>query len=478
MGEQAGADRAAWEAEMFRLLAENVKDYAIFVVDPHRHVLTWSRGAERLLGFTEEEILGKQCDCFFTPEDVRRGVPQKELDEALTTGRGDDDRWHMRKDGTRFWAGGVVTPLKDESGRLRGFAKIMRDRTELKKAADAAHERERQLYLLTDHAPVLIAHCDLDRRYKFVNKPYAARFGLNPSEVVGRHVRDILGAPAYAAIERYVDTALAGERVHFEVELPYAGQGPMVMRCAYDPEFDAGGRVVGFVAAIVNATEARQARDALRESEQRLRTLSDNLPHGAVYQVVGDPEGRRQFAYVSAGVERVFGVTPAEAQADASALYALVHEDDRPRVAAAEEAALRNSAPFDCEFRSWTRSGGIVWVHARSAPRHLPTGQTVWEGVITDVTARKTAEAELAHLHAESERQRRLFDTALSNTSDYNFLFDLDGRLIYANRALLALWGGPPTKPWARPCLTSATPRRPLPRWPATSGGWPKPVER
>src|SRR4051812_15999813 len=171
-----GRQDAAWEAEMFRLLAENVRDYAIFVVDPHRHVLSWSKGAERLLGFAEEEISGKQCDSFFTPEDVERGVPQRELDQALATGRGKDDRWHMRKDGSRFWASGAVTPLKDEAGRLRGFAKIMRDRTELKLAAEAARERERQLHLLTDHAPVLIAHCDTNRRYKFVNKPYAARF--------------------------------------------------------------------------------------------------------------------------------------------------------------------------------------------------------------------------------------------------------------------------------------------------------------
>src|ERR1700738_2167222 len=164
MDEQGRADRAAWEGEMFRLPAE--------------HVLSWSKGAERLLGFTEEEIVGKQCDCFFTPEDVQRGVPQKELEQALATGRGEDDRWHMRKDGSRFWASGAVTPLKDEAGRLRGFAKIMRDRTEMKLAEEAAHTRERQLQLLTDHAPVLIAHIDADRGYKFVNKPFAAHLNL------------------------------------------------------------------------------------------------------------------------------------------------------------------------------------------------------------------------------------------------------------------------------------------------------------
>jgi PAS domain S-box-containing protein len=443
MAEQGQTERAAWEGEMFRLLAENVRDYAIFVVNPHRHILSWSKGAERLLGFTEEEIIGRQCDCFFTPEDVERGVPQKELEQALASGRGEDDRWHMRKDGSRFWASGAVTPLKDEGGRLRGFAKIMRDRTEMRLAEQAAHERERQLQLLTDHAPVLIAHCDSDRRYKFVNKPFAARFGLHPREVVGKSLRDVLGDKAYAAIERHVDAALAGERVEFEVEGSYAGLGPQAMRCSYDPEFDAEGRVVGFVAALVNVTERRRAREALRESEERLRTLSDNLPHGAVYQVLGDREGHRQFLYISAGVERLFGVTPTEALADANSLYGLVHEEDRPCVAAAEAVALRDMAPFDCEFRSWTRSGELRWFHCRSAPRPVASGQTVWEGIILDVTARKTAEAELARLTAESERRRRLYETALSNTADFNYTFDLEGRFTYVNKALLDLWGKP-----------------------------------
>jgi PAS domain S-box-containing protein len=150
--------------------------------------------------------------------------------------------------------------------------------------------------------------------------------------------------------------------------------------------------------------------------------------------VVGNPDGRRQFTYVSAGVERLFGVTPAEAVADATALYGLVHEDDRPRVAAAEEVALRALTPFDCEFRSWTRSGGVVWVHARSAPRRLPTGDAVWEGILTDVTARKHAEEQLA---ASRGRLQALFD----HTLDGVLLADDQARYVDANPAACTLLG-------------------------------------
>ncbi|HJT76464.1 MAG TPA: PAS domain S-box protein, partial [Gemmataceae bacterium] len=419
---------AAWEGRMFRLLAENVQDYALFVVDPARHVLSWSSGAERLLGFTAAEILGRPCDCFFTPEDVRRGAPQEELEQALHTGRCAGDRWHRKKDGRRFWSSGVVTPIRDEDGTLRGFVKILWDRTDLKRAEEAAQHRQRQLQLLTDHAPVLIAHCDADRRYQFANKPYAARFGLHPRDLVGRRIRDVLGEAAYAAIERHLDAALRGERVEFEVEIPYGGVGPQLMRCAYDPEIDPGGRVRGVVAAYVNVTEARRAGEALRESEGRLRTLSDNLPRGAVYQVLGDAGGRRRFLYISAGVERLFGVTPAEALADANALYGLVHEEDRDRVRAAEEAASRDMAPFDCELRSWTRSGGLIWVHARSAPRRLPTGGTVWEGIVLDVTDRRRAEEAL-------HRERELLGTIIDKIPVMLTVYEPDAKVVRLNPA-------------------------------------------
>ncbi|MDI1475154.1 PAS domain S-box protein [Polyangium sp. y55x31] len=405
------AKEASWEGEMFRLLAENVVDYAIFIVDSRGTILSWSKGAERLLGYREDEVLGQPSALLFTPEDARNGVPQRELDEALATGRGSDDRWHVRKDGTRFWASGSATPLRDEGGRLRGFAKIMRDRTEMKRAEEAAHERERQLELLTNHVPVLIAHCDTEGRYKYVNRPYAARLRRTPSELLGRRIRDVLGEAAYASIAPRVEAVLRGERVEFEVEVSQDGEGLQMMRTAYDPEVDDEGHVTGFVAAIVNVTESQRARKALRETEERLRTLSDNLPRGAIYQLLAETTGRRRFLYVSAGVEPLLGVTPAEILADASALYDLVHEDDRARMVELESAAVRGLAPFDCEYRLWTRWGSIVWIHCRSGVRPLPTGEMMWEGIFMDVTARKEAEQALR----EADRRKDEFLAMLAH---------------------------------------------------------------
>src|SRR5436190_21490056 len=108
---------------LFHLLMENVKDFAIFMLDPEGRIISWNTGSKRILGYEEPEIIGQPFEKIFVPEDVQRKRPEYELQTAKETGRAEDERWHLRKDGSRFWASGVVTPLLDENGSLQGFAK-------------------------------------------------------------------------------------------------------------------------------------------------------------------------------------------------------------------------------------------------------------------------------------------------------------------------------------------------------------------
>ena len=121
--------------ERFRLLLDNAQDYAIFFLDAQGYIIRWSVGAQRILGYEEAEALGQPTSIIFTPEDLAAGTDKLELEQALATGQAEDERWHIRKDGSRFWASGILTSLQDEAG-LRGFAKIMRDFTERKQAED------------------------------------------------------------------------------------------------------------------------------------------------------------------------------------------------------------------------------------------------------------------------------------------------------------------------------------------------------
>src|SRR5258706_11885693 len=121
---------------IFRLMAERVQDYAIFVLDTQGRVASWNVGAARIKQYTAGEILGKHFSVFYTPEDIARKWPEHELKRALMEGRFEDDGWRMRKDGTRFWANVVITALRDDSGNLRGFGKVTRDLTERRRTEE------------------------------------------------------------------------------------------------------------------------------------------------------------------------------------------------------------------------------------------------------------------------------------------------------------------------------------------------------
>ena len=122
--------------ERFQLLINGVEDYAIFMLDPGGHVMSWNSGAERIKGYPAEEILGQHFSIFYLPEDVAAGKPQLALGEAAETGRYEEEGWRARKNGERFWADAVITALRDETGKLRGFSKVTRDITEPKRAQD------------------------------------------------------------------------------------------------------------------------------------------------------------------------------------------------------------------------------------------------------------------------------------------------------------------------------------------------------
>ena len=129
--------------ERFRRLVEAAKDYAIFMTDADGRVSTWNEGAARLFGYEEGEIVGEHGSVLFVPEDREGGAPERELEKARTEGRAEDERWHLRKDGTRFWASGFVRPILDEEGGLIGFSKVARDLTERKRAEEAVDEARR-----------------------------------------------------------------------------------------------------------------------------------------------------------------------------------------------------------------------------------------------------------------------------------------------------------------------------------------------
>ena len=129
------------EEDSYRLLVESVKDYAIVMVDPQGRVISWNEGAERIKGYTAEEIIGKHLSIFYTEEDKKAGKVERELATAAKEGRFEDESWRVKKDGTRFWANVVITALYQDDGSLRGFGKVTRDMTERKKVEEVMAQK-------------------------------------------------------------------------------------------------------------------------------------------------------------------------------------------------------------------------------------------------------------------------------------------------------------------------------------------------
>jgi diguanylate cyclase (GGDEF)-like protein/PAS domain S-box-containing protein len=204
--------------ENYRLLVETSTEVAMIITDPDGIIVNWNIGGERILGMSQQEAVGHPISSIFTPEDRSSGQPWHELEKARSTGRAEDRRWHIRKDGSRFWADGVVMPLWSENGSLRGFTKILRDQTDHQLAVEktqflANHDmltglpnrvhfssRLHQAIALSDrnHIPLAVLLLDLDR-FKFVNDTFGHHAGDLLLKEVAQRLRSSLRETDFVA---------------------------------------------------------------------------------------------------------------------------------------------------------------------------------------------------------------------------------------------------------------------------------------
>ncbi len=183
-------------AQMLQSLGENVRDYAIILLDREGRVLTWSTAAERLKGWKAGEIIGQHFSRFYTQEDLQAGKPALELETAAREGRFEDEGWRVRKDGSRFWADVVVTALRDPKGDLRGFGKVTRDLTERRRA-------EEKFRAFVESAPDAVVIVNVKGEIVLVNSQTERLFGYSREELLGQ------------AVEKLIPHRMAGEHPVF-----------------------------------------------------------------------------------------------------------------------------------------------------------------------------------------------------------------------------------------------------------------------
>jgi PAS domain S-box-containing protein len=269
--ERVAAQDALIETERrFRMLVEGVVDYAICMLDPSGVVINWNTGAERLKGYSADEILGQHFSRFYTKEDRATGLPAIVLAAAAHEGRYESEGWRVRKDGSRFWASSVVDAIRNEKGELQGFAKVTRDITERRAGMDALQESERQFRLLvggvTDYALYML---DPNGIITSWNAGAQRIKGYTADEIIGQHFsrfyteRDrAAGLPARALYT-------AAREGRFEAESwRVRKDGTMFWaNVVVDPIRDERGEFVGFAKITRDITERRNAQLALQEAQ-------------------------------------------------------------------------------------------------------------------------------------------------------------------------------------------------------------------
>jgi PAS domain S-box-containing protein len=399
--------------DLFRLIAENVSDFAVFATDLDGRVVSWNPGVGSLLGFAEGEWVGRDSSIIFTPEDLGRGAHLREMETALGEGRAEDERWHLRRDGSRFWADGLLMLLRDGAGGPRGFAKILRDNTEAKLTEERLRESEQRFQRVVELSPDAIA-VHAEGVVLFINAVGAKLLGADdPAQVVGRPIAELIHPDCHEVIRARIEMANRGETPPpAEIRFIRLDGTELYGELASAPLLYQGRPAVQ--AVVRDLTRRKQAQEALRESEKRFRLIFNQQFQ---FMAILSPEGVlldvNELPLRAAGVAReqvlgrLFWETPwweglPEMQAGWPDRLAAAARSDAPVFSVDSYRAADGTRVADASLTAVRGSDGSVEFFIVQA---------------SDITERKRVEEERERLLSEAQEANRLKDEFLATVS-------------------------------------------------------------
>ncbi len=422
---------------------------AVIEFDAEFRVIRWSEEAARLFGWTRAEIAGKAIsELRWVLEEDREAVRQVSADMLTRNCRRNvHANRNYRKDGSVVHCEWYNSAIYDADGHLTSILSQVLDVTEREHAEKKIRQRNEVLNginrifkeALTCQTEEELGRTCLNVAEKVTGSEFGFVGQLGADGMLhtiaisdpGWDVRQIAtsdgdGRPAKQFRVRGIYGRVVTEKKTVLTNQPSAHPDSVSLPAGH-PKLTSflgapllrGTEAMGMIAVanrqggygpddiealealapvIAEAFERKRAEDSLRKSESRLRTLGDQIPGGAIFQQVQRADGSVGYAYMSAGIERLFGMPAQRVVDDPDAFRQLIVADDVPRLVATEEQSARDLTPFNCEFRQRTLSGDVRWVQCRSTPRRLPDGSIVWDGVVIDITERMRHEGQIAKL--------------------------------------------------------------------------------
>lgn len=404
-------------AELERFFSVSPDPMAIS--DPLGHRLRVNPAFGEALGYTEKELVAVRVQDTLHPDDV--AVFQEGVQRLATrqSERANLELRYVAKDGswrTLAWKA-ALAPEEDL------VYAVGRDVTDLRRTTEALRESEQQLATTLDSIGDGVLSTDKEGCVARLNPLARELTGWDLADAVGRHVDEIvllMNEETKTPIPNPVHSVLSeGKPFGLPSRITLVARDgkhhPIAISCASIR--DSNDVVRGAVLVFRDVTREREAEQRLIESAAMLRTLSNSLPSGAAFRAVeaGAPMKAR-FLFISDGIERLTGISAAEIMADAEKLLQLIHPEDWEPMREAYLAAKEGHSQFDCQTRITTTAGDTRWIHWRSLPQQTPAGETVWDGLIVDITPLKSAEEQLRALNDNLEQKVRERTLALEKS--------------------------------------------------------------
>lgn len=405
--------------ERFRLLVEGVHDYAIFMLDPNGIILSWNEGARRLKGYEASEIIGRHFSCLFPKEDIERGKPGISLTTAVREGRFEDEGWRVRKDGSRFWASVIITTLRDETGQLRGFARVTRDMTERRRVEEALKAGETRLRDFVEFSSDdWFWETGSDLRITFVRAKAGEIVGMEPSFFVGKRWSEVTNGMLFPEQEAFHFRTLAARRpfwdAMFRVNLP--GKPARFIRLNGKSFFDEQGTFCGYRGAGNDITEQEQRQLEHAALSQRLELQFEQMPVGCV---ITDTSFR--VIDWNPAAELIFGLARQNVL-ERPLVESVVSPSSRTQFEARLSAAATGAGPAQMIVENITKDGREIHCSWINSPLFNAHGNFLGLlCMIQDVTEREAADARLR----QSQKMEAIGQLAGGIAHDFNNLLTI-----------------------------------------------------